>query len=110
MLFRNAGLGKGSLPALKLQRQLANAERQIKELLDANPAPTVENVQMAQNNAQKLQARLQSIRQNLKRGSLLTISNDGVRVMSGLQRYISNYQRQVVNHLNMGDNWAFFLP
>ena len=84
----------------KSKQQVASADSQIDGLLQANPAPTSENVQAAQQNAEELSAQLLSIRENLQRGSRLTISNDGTRVMSGVQKYISNYRRQVAAHNN----------
>ena len=84
----------------KSKKQVASADSQIKGLLYATPAPTPENVLAAQKNADELRAKLLSIREGLQRGSRLTISNDGTRVMSGLQKYISNYRRQVAKHQN----------
>ncbi|MBT4758765.1 MAG: hypothetical protein HOO08_10290, partial [Opitutae bacterium] len=66
----------------KSMRQVASVDSQLNGLLVANPTPTAENVQAAQQNAAELSAKLLSIRQNLQRGSRLTISNDGTRVMS----------------------------
>ena len=85
------------------QQKVASADSQINGLLAANPAPTPANVQAAQQNAEALSAKLLSIRENLQRGSRLTISNDGTRVMSGLQKYISNYRRQVASHKNAAE-------
>ena len=87
----------------KSKQQVASADSQINGLLQANPAPTPANVQAAQQNAAALSAKLLSIRENLERGSRLTISNDGTRVMSGLQKYISNYRRQVASHKNAAE-------
>lgn len=84
----------------KSKKQVASADSRIKGLLYADPAPTSENVQAAQQNAEELNAQLLSIREELQRGSRLTISNDGTRVMSGLQKYISNYRRQMAAHKN----------
>lgn len=84
----------------KSKQKVASADSQIKGLLYANPAPTSENVQAAQQNAEELSAKLLSIREDLQRGSRLTISSDGTRVMSGLQKYISNYRREVASHKN----------
>jgi hypothetical protein len=85
------------------KQQVASADSQISGLLQAIPAPTSANVQAAQQNAAALSAQLLSIRENLQRGSRLTISNDGTRVMSSVQKYISNYRRQVVTHVNAAE-------
>ncbi|MFQ3225336.1 MAG: hypothetical protein ACI8Z5_001596 [Lentimonas sp.] len=84
----------------KSKQQVASADSQIKGLLDASPALTPENVQAAKENADELSAKLQSIRENLQRGSRLTISNDGTRVMAGLQRYMSSHRKRVAKHTN----------
>ena len=85
----------------KSKKQVASTDSQINGLLTADPAPTSGNVQAAQQNSDELNAKLISIREDLQRGSRLTISNDGTRVMSGLQKYISNYRRQVASHKNV---------
>ena len=82
----------------KSNKQVVSADRQIQELLHASPALTAGNLQAAQQNAEELSAKLFSIREDLQRGSRLTISSDGTRVISGLQKYISNYRRQVASH------------
>ncbi|CAA6679989.1 MULTISPECIES: Amuc_1100 family pilus-like protein [unclassified Lentimonas] len=82
------------------KRQVESADSQIKGLLYATPAPTSENVQAAQKNAEELNAKLQSMRDDLQRGSRLTVSSDGTRVMAGLQRYMSSHRRRVANHKN----------
>jgi hypothetical protein len=87
----------------KSMRQVASVDSQLNGLLVANPTPTAENVQAAQQNAAELSAKLLSIRQNLQRGSRLTISNDGTRVMSSVQKYISNCRRQVATHVNAAE-------
>ncbi len=100
----------------KSKKQVANAESQIKGLLYADPAPTVENVAVSEQNAQQLRAELQRIREVLQRGSRLTTSSDGVRVMAGIQQYISEYQKLATAHIgpnevptpiDIPDNFAF---
>ncbi len=100
----------------KSKKQVANAESQIKGLLYADPAPTVENVAVSEQNAQQLRAELQRIREDLQRGSRLTTSSDGVRVMAGIQQYISEYQKLATAHIgpnevptpiDIPDNFAF---
>jgi hypothetical protein len=84
----------------KSKQLVDNADSQINSLLNANPAPTDDNVKAAQKNAEELIAQLRSIRENLQRGSRLTVSSDGVRVMSGLQKYISHYRQEVADRRN----------
>jgi hypothetical protein len=100
----------------KSKKQVANAESQIKGLLYAAPAPTVENVAVSEKNAEQLRAELQRIREDLQRGSRLTTSSDGVRVMAGIQQYISEYQKLATAHIgpnevptpiDIPDNFAF---
>jgi hypothetical protein len=85
------------------KKKVASAESQMNGLLQAYPAPTSANVQAAQQNAEELSTQLRRIRENLQRGSRLTISNDGTRVISGVQKYISNYRRQAAAHKNVSD-------
>jgi hypothetical protein len=87
----------------KSKKQVTSTNSQMNGLLQANPAPTSENVQAAQQNVAALSAQLLSIREDLQRGSRLTISNDGPRVMSGVQKYISNYRREVATHQSVQD-------
>ena len=84
----------------KLQAKVASVEGQINGLLFASPAPTADNVQAAKQNAKALNAKLLSLREGLQRGSRLTVSSDGTRVMSGLQKYISNFRKQAAVHEN----------
>ena len=78
----------------KAKRQVANAESQLKRLLNVDPAATDENVAVSEQNAEQLRAQLQRIREDLQHGSSLTVSSDGVRVMSGIQQYITDFQKQ----------------
>ncbi len=95
----------------KLKRQVTTAESQITSLLQSSPALTTENVQAAQQNAEELTAKLAGLREGLQRGSRLRLSNDGTRVMAGLQRYISNHRKQVANHQNEdGDPTPIAVP
>jgi hypothetical protein len=84
----------------KSKGQVMGVDSQLNMLLCADPAPTVENVEAAQRNAEKLAAKLVSIREALQPGARLTVSDDGTRVMSGLQKYISSYRRLVATHQN----------
>lgn len=87
----------------KAKQQSVHVDRQLQALMYAIPAPSADNLQAAQQNAANLKARLQNICETLKRGSLLTISNDGMHVMSGLQNYIANYRKRVTKHLNANE-------
>jgi 8-oxo-dGTP pyrophosphatase MutT (NUDIX family) len=85
----------------KSKKKVASADSQIKGLLYADPAPTPGNVQAALQNADALSAKLLSMREELQRGSRLTVSSDGTRVMSGLQKYISKYRREMAAHKSL---------
>lgn len=77
----------------KSKQRVAQTESQLKRLLYADPAPTVENVAVAEQNAEQLSAQLLRIREDLQQGSSLSVSSDGVRVMSGIQQYITDFQK-----------------
>jgi hypothetical protein len=85
------------------QRSLKGAKDQLSTLLNADPAPTENNLEAAQSNLNELQAELAEIREELQRGSALSPSRDGVSVLAGIQQYISRYQKAVANHKNEAD-------
>jgi hypothetical protein len=80
------------------QAQVANVKVQLNDALHSDPAPSAENVEASQQNAEQLRAELQKIRDNLQRGSRLTASTGGVRVMAGIQQYISEFQYKAAVH------------
>lgn len=79
----------------KSQKKVKSVESQLQSALRADPAPSAANVEASRQNAEQLRAELQKIRENLQRGSRLTTSDDGVRVMAGVQQYISECQNKV---------------
>lgn len=76
------------------QKKINSAEAQLKNLLVASPAPSAQNVAASEQNVADLVGELEKIRLNLQRGSEMTVSRDGVRVMASIQQYISEYQRR----------------
>ena len=78
----------------------------MRAVMYANPAPTNKNVRSAQANLEELQGRLQSTYQQLQQGAYLNTSEDGVRVISGILRYISDYNKRVDNHINVNSEPA----
>ncbi|MGJ8648867.1 MAG: hypothetical protein ACSHX4_00785 [Opitutaceae bacterium] len=76
------------------QKKINSAEAQLKNLLVASPAPSAQNVAAAEQNVADLVDELEKIRLNLQRGSQMTVSRDGVRVMSSIQQFLSEYQRR----------------
>lgn len=99
-----------------VRRSLNNAETQQSRLLNADPAPTEDNLAAAENNLNELQAALAEIREELQSGSNLETSDDGVSVIAGIQQYISQFQEDVETHENeegeatpieTADNFAF---
>lgn len=80
------------------QKKINSAEAQLKNLLVASPAPSAQNVASAEQNVADLVDELQKIRLNLQRGSQMTVSRDGVRVMASIQQYISAYQRRAATY------------
>ena len=75
-----------------------SADGQMKAMMFANPSPTNKNVKAARSNLESLQARLESTYQELQKGAYFETNDDGVRVISSILRYISDYKKQVNNH------------
>lgn len=81
--------------------QVASVDGQIKALMYANPAPTNRNIKAAQKNLEALQERLENTYEKLQQGAYLSTSNDGVNVVSGILRYITDYRKRVENHIDI---------
>ncbi len=79
------------------QKKINSAEAQLKGLLNANPAPSAENVTASEENVAALTNELARIREDLQHGSRISTSKDGVGVMASIQQYISEYQRRVAS-------------
>ncbi|MGB1128059.1 MAG: hypothetical protein ACPG3X_06800 [Opitutales bacterium] len=93
------------------ERRLSSAEARLNALLDADPAPTAENVATAEENVAQLSAALASIKEDLQRGSGLNTSADGVGVMAGIQQYISDFQRKAGDATNSkGESEPIAIP
>lgn len=96
--------------AAQAARDLRSAEMQINGLLAANPAPTAANLDASQANVDDLRAQLAGIRENLQRGSSLSLNSDGVQVMAAIQQYIASNRRRVAggdSPIATPDNFAF---
>jgi len=98
------------------KQQVIYTGNQLNGLLAVEPAATAENVAVSEQNAEQLDVQLQRIREDLQRGAGLALSNDGVRVMSGIQQYISDFQKLVDAYSNsspgnaeieIAENFAF---
>lgn len=76
------------------KQQITRAESQLNNMRFADPAPSEENVAASKQNVEQLLAELEKTRKDLERGSRMTTSTDGIRVMAGIQQYISEYQRK----------------
>ena len=91
------------LESQKLSRakmQIASADGQVKAIMFANPSPTNKNVKAARTNFEDLQMRLKSTYEDLQKGAYLETSEDGVRVISSILRYISDYKRRVDSYVD----------
>ncbi len=82
------------------QRNSASIEAQLRSLLNADPAPTEENLAAAKMNLSEVQEALAQIRAELQSGAVLDISEDGVNVIAGIQQYITKFQRAAASHTN----------
>ncbi|ADE54958.1 Amuc_1100 family pilus-like protein [Coraliomargarita akajimensis] len=84
----------------KLKKKLGQAESQLRSQASLQIAPSEENVAASVENVAALEHKLSVIRGDLKHGSRLTSTDDGVRVLASVQQYISEFQRAVKNHTN----------
>ena len=82
------------------KQKVTLAESKLKNMLYADPAPTLENVEASAENVAELKAGLKKIREDLERGARITTSADGIGVMAGIQQFISDYQRKATTHTN----------
>jgi len=79
--------------------RLSSAKQQRNALLSGDPAPTEANVEASAANVEALRAQLADIREDLQRGSRINVSDDPIRVMAGIQQYISDFKRKAVAHV-----------
>lgn len=84
----------------KAKAQIASADEQVKAVMFADPSPTNKNVKEARSNFEDLQERLEGVYQELQKGAYLETNDDGVRVISSILRYISDYKKRVDNHVD----------
>lgn len=85
------------------KESVTGLEVRLKALMYGKPTPTAENLAAAKRNLDELNARLLKVFQSLQSGPPLTTSTDPARVVSGIQKYIINYQRRTKNHKNIHD-------
>ena len=91
--------------AFNASGQLAEAQKNasesgslLKGLQEFSPAPSADNILIAKRNVEELDHALREIRKDLQRGSKMTLSNDGVSVMAGIQQFISESRQKVISH------------
>lgn len=77
------------------KQKISSAKSQLNSALNADPAPTEDNIQASAENVDELIEKLKSMRTNLEQGSRMKTSSDGIQVMASIQQYISDYQRKV---------------
>ena len=100
----------------KTQKKIASKDMQLQSVRMADPAPSIENFEASLQNVADLRQQLDAIRTDLQRGSQIKVSDDGIRVMAGIQQYISDFSRSTQSHVNaegeaapiqLADNMAF---
>lgn len=91
LAFAESGKAKSA------QSKISNAEAQLSSLLQADPAPSAENVAASEQNVANLKAELSKIRANLQKGSRMNVSTDGIGVMASIQQYITEYQGRIAS-------------
>lgn len=95
----------------KTLQQLKSAAMQLNSQAAAEISPTEANLQASQQNVQELQRLLEIIRGDLRRGARLTSTDDGVRVSTGIQQYITEFQRRASTHTNAdGESTPVSIP
>lgn len=83
---------------LEAQRAATAASLRLQALVTASPAPSDENIALAQDNLTQLTQALQRIGDDLQRGAQMTLSSDGVSVMAGIQQFIVETRQQAAAH------------
>ena len=76
-------------------QEVRSAESRLRQLRNADPAPSKANVTASEQNVEKLKSVLAAIRSDLETGSRVSASTDGVGVMAGIQEYISDFQDKI---------------
>ena len=90
----------GALDLGEASQRYKKADRAFNRLLASNPSPVDTNVKNSDFNVMELSEKLQSMRDELERGTEVEASLDGVRVMAGIQQYISKFKALAKNNTN----------
>ncbi len=100
----------GTYLAVSESSKLTTAEKRIKRALSdyknvqgVDPAPIDANVTASEQNLAQLRAALAGIREDLQKGGRMTISEDGVSVMAGIQQFISEFENKAATHTRIND-------
>ncbi len=80
------------------QKNASDTRLRLNSLQQYSPAPSTDNIQIAKRNVEDLHHALREIRKDLKRGSKMSLSSDGVSVMAGIQQFISESRQRAINH------------
>ena len=90
----------GALDLGEASQRYKKADRAFNRLLASNPSPVDTNVKNSDFNVMELSEKLQSMRDELERGTEVEASLDGVRVMAGIQQYISKFKALAKDNTN----------
>ena len=90
----------GALDLGEASQRYKKADRAFNRLLASNPSPVDTNVKNSDFNVMELMEKLQSMRDELERGTGVEASFDGVRVMAGIQQYISKFKALAKDNTN----------
>lgn len=102
-IFSLVGLVFSILGALDLgeaSQRYKKADRAFNRLMASSPSPVDANVENSDLNVLELSEKLQSMRDELERGTEVEASLDGVRVMAGIQQYISKFKALAKDNAN----------
>jgi hypothetical protein len=96
--------------AKERQNQFQNANQQLASVINRSPAPTRENLELAEAQVAELENALAQAREVLRGPGNIAVNNqiDSVRFISSLQAYLSNFRRLTQdNNIRTPDNFGF---
>lgn len=82
------------------EREISTAQSQLKQVLNADPAPTEANIEASRENVAELAEELEAIRTDLQQGERIQTSDDGIEVMTSIQRFINDYEEKAKSNLS----------
>ncbi len=88
----------------KSKQRLKSALREYNATATATIAPTEENLVASQRNLEELQRQFSIVSGELRKGTRLTSTDDGIAVTTGIRDYVRNFQRQAESYVDSEGN------